>query len=461
MQPLVIIEIPGLTCGMVERHAPRLKALSEGGRFGSLDTVVPAVTMPVHASLMTGLSPSEHGVIANGWFDRGSNEVRMWQQSERLVKGEKVWEAGRKRDSEFTCLKYFWWPGMASTADVFGNVRPVYYVDGRKGPDMYMSRPGLAEELQEKFGTFPLFKFWGPGVDISSSQWIADSARYLFDNERPTLSLIYLTHLDYRQQTHGPEDPSFENEIKAFDDLAGDLIDHFRSQGAEVMVVSGYHMNEVKTPVHLNRILRGEGWLQVLKNDAGELIDYGCSDAFAVPNHQVAHVYVMNPEVKPAVKEKLSSVSGIASVLDGEEIRIAGLEHPNSGELVVMAEKNAWFTYYYWSSDGNAPDFARTVAIHDKPGYDPCEMIVDPEIAFPRLKIAWKLFQKVLGFRYTMDFVPLDASLVKGSHGLKPDGRDESPVFISSAGSSSGEHETILMTEMKEEMLRVIFEGSQ
>jgi predicted AlkP superfamily pyrophosphatase or phosphodiesterase len=456
MKPLVVIEVPGLTRPDVEAHAPGLASLGKDGHLGTLDPILPAVTMPVHSTLMTGSLPSEHGVVANGWFERGQNEVRMWQQSGRLVQGERVWEAGKKRNPDFKCLKYFWWPGMASTADIYGNVRPIYYVDGRKGPDIYMNQPGLAEEIQSRFGTFPLFKFWGPGVDITSTRWIANTARYLFDKEQPTLSLIYLPHLDYRQQIHGPQHESIAEEVKALDELMTPHLEHFRSKGAEILILSGYHMNQVDTPIHLNRSLREQGWLKVVRNAAGELIDYGTSQAFALADHQLAHIYVRNEQIRTAVREHLSSIEGIDEILGGEALTAAGLAHANSGDLVVTAKPNAWFTYYYWQDDSAAPDFARTVAIHDKPGYDPCEMILDPSIAFPKLKVGWLLARKTLGFRYNMNVIPLDASLVKGSHGLKPTDENSAPVFIASHAMDEMPG-CVPMVEVKKIMLKMIF----
>ena len=204
MKRLLVLEIPGLTRGMIERHAPALRALGASGSVAGVDPVLPAVTMPTHASVITGASPAQHGVVANGWFHRKHNEVMFWRQSEALVEGEAIWDAAKKRDANFTSFKHFWWPGMASTADCYVNVRPAYFADGKKEPDVYANLPGLSDELQEKFGTFPLFKFWGPAASIESTKWIAETAKYVIEKRQPTLSMVYLPHLDYKQQTHGP-----------------------------------------------------------------------------------------------------------------------------------------------------------------------------------------------------------------------------------------------------------------
>ena len=130
------------------------------------------------------------------------------------------------------------------------------------------------------------------------------------------------------------------------------------------------------------------------------------------------------------VKELLESTPGVAGVLDLAGKAGHGMAHPRAGDLVAVAKEDAWFTYYYWLDDAKAPDFARCVDIHRKPGYDPVELFLDPALAFPKLKIASRLLRKKLGFRMLMDVIPLDATLVKGSHGIRPANRKDWPVLI-------------------------------
>ena len=459
MKRLLVLDIPGLSRGMVEQHAPALRALGVRGAMTGIDPVLPAVTMPAQASVYTGVPPADHGVVANGWFHRNHNEVMFWRQSEGLVEAEPVWEAAKARDRNFTCFKHFWWPGMASSADRYVNVRPAYFADGRKAPDIYANAPGLARELQDKFGVFPLFKFWGPMTSIESTHWIAETAKYLMVKEQPTLSMVYLPHLDYKQQSHGPAHPDIAAEVAALDAVAGDLIEFAGLQGdMEVMALSTYHMNAVDQPVHLNRLFREQGWLDVIHNATGELIDFGTSEVFAVADHQCAQVYVRDPERVSEVRAMLLEVEGVAQVFNREDQADAGVDHANAGELFVLAEKNAWFTYYYWLDDANAPDFARTIAIHAKPGYDPCELFLDPTLAAPKLKIAGALLKKKLGMRYLLDVIPLDAGLVKGSHGLRPDADEEYPVFLSSVAVEQCP-DILPMTGLKQRMLDLIFDS--
>jgi predicted AlkP superfamily pyrophosphatase or phosphodiesterase len=161
-----------------------------------------------------------------------------------------------------------------------------------------------------------------------------------------------------------------------------------------------------------------------------ELLDAGASAAFAVADHQIAHVYVNDPDRLAQVRAILEGTEGVAEVLDGTSKQAYHLDHPRAGELVAIAEKDAWFTYYYWLDDRRAPDYARTVDIHRKPGYDPAELFFDPRRKLVKPNAALTLLKRRLGFRSLLEVVPLDASLVRGSHGRAPESSSESPVLI-------------------------------
>lgn len=449
-RPLVVLDVVGLT-GKLLLHTPRIAKLAETGFSAPLDPVFPAVTCPVQSTLLTGLPPSGHGVVANGWYWRDLAQVLYWRQANQLVSGEKVWEAARKRWPGFKTAKLFWWFNMHSTAEISVTPRPAYPADGRKIPDLYTRPAGLATSLQERLGTFPLFNFWGPAADIRSSRWIAQSAKAVFDAERPDLSLVYLPHLDYDLQRFGPDSPEAARAAAEIDAAAGDLIDHVRAKGAEVVVLSEYGIDPVSTPVHLNRVLRQAGYLAIQETVHGELLDCGESRAFAAADHQAAHVYAADPKDVPAVKALLEKTPGVERVLDEQGKRATGLDHARAGELVVIASPGHWFTYYYWLDDARAPDFARTVDIHRKPGYDPAELFLDPQRPLVKGRIAWNLAKKALGFRYLMDVIPLDASIVRGSHGRLPARPEEGPVFLSSL--KTGARDAVGATEVKEILL--------
>jgi len=458
-QPLVVIDLVGLTFDLVGAHTPNLRRLAEEGFMRPMGTVLPAVTCAAQTTLLTGLLPREHGIVANGWYFRDLADVWLWRQSNHLVSGERIYQAGRRRDSTYTTAKLFWWYNMYADVDWSLTPRPSYPADGRKLFDTYSQPPELRDRLQATLGVFPLLKFWGPGADITSSRWIADAAVQVLAENRPTLTLVYLPHLDYNLQRLGPDDPRIVDDLRAIDAEAGKLIEAARRNRAAVVVLSEYAITAVDRPVHINRLLRERGFLTVRREPLGwETLDCGASRAFAVADHQVAHVYVRRPQDVPSVAAALEGAEGIDMVLDRGRQAEFGIDHPRSGELVAVAAPGAWFTYYFWLDDALAPDYARTVDIHRKPGYDPVELFVNPALRFPNLHIARRLAQKKLGFRYYMDVIGLDATIVRGSHGRLPSpGREasEGPVFISS--SRTIERDTVPMTAVKEMLLGIQF----
>jgi len=435
MHRTVVLNVVGLTPRLLGDATPNLAALVRTGGMRPLETILPAVTCAVQSTFTTGMLPRDHGCVANGWYFRDLSEVWLWRQSNRLVAGEKIWEAAARRDPAFTCAALFWWYNMYSSATYAVTPRPMYPADGRKIPDIYTEPAELRQELTARLGPFPLFDFWGPGAGIRSSRWIAECARHVYDARRPTLTLVYLPHLDYNLQRWGPRSPRIRDDLAAIDGICGELVDHVRRDGARVVVLSEYGITDVSGAVHVNRARREAGLVRVREELGRELLDAGASEAFAVADHQVAHVYVKRAERVADVKGLLETLPGIETVLDADGQRAHGLDHPRSGELVAVAKADRWFTYYYWLDDAVAPDFAPTVDIHRKPGYDPVELFLDPGLRAPKLKIGWTLLRKALGFRYLMDVIPLDAGLVKGSHGRLTDDPEDGPLVASSEPS--------------------------
>jgi predicted AlkP superfamily pyrophosphatase or phosphodiesterase len=430
MHKTVVIDVVGLTEGLLP-SAPRLSEWASRGARARVRAAFPAVTCTAQSDYLTGQRPATHGIVANGWYQRDDCEVRFWRQSNRLVQAPKIWEIARAQDASFTCANVFWWFNMYSAVDYSVTPRPMYPADGRKLPDVYSEPATLRHELQQRLGTFPLFNFWGPRASIESSRWIADAAKYMERKFAPTLTLIYIPHLDYNLQRVGPAAPAAGDDIRQVDELCADLIYFYEEAGARVIVLSEYGIRDVSRPIHINRVLREKGLISVRVELGRELLDPGASSAFAVADHQVAHVYVNDRSKVQAVRELLQSTAGIEQVLDADGKHAFGIDHARSGDLVAVAAPNAWFTYYYWVEDERAPDFARTVDIHRKPGYDPVELFLDPALRLPALTVAWKLARKQLGFRTLLDVIPLDATLVKGSHGRRPaDEDDDAPVFI-------------------------------
>jgi predicted AlkP superfamily pyrophosphatase or phosphodiesterase len=433
MRKTVVLNVVGLTPELLPTTSG-LAAWAASGRTAAIRAVTPAVTCTAQATYFTGVTPDRHGIVANGWYFRDECEIKFWRQSNRLVEAPKIWETARQLDPSFTCANVFGWYNMYSSVDCCVTPRPMYPADGRKLPDIYTQPPELRAELQRELGTFPLFNFWGPTASIKSTRWIADAAKRVDEKYNHTLTLVYLPHLDYPMQRLGPGDPALAADVQAIDAVCIDLVRYFESRGAQVIVLSEYGLTRVSRPIHVNRMLRERGFIATREELGLELLDAGASAAFAVADHQIAHVYVNDPARIAEVRALLEALPGVERVLDEAGKREYRLNHPRAGELVAIAAPGAWFTYYYWLDDRRAPDFARTVDIHRKPGYDPVELFIDPGLRIPQVKVAWTLAKKLLGFRYLMDVIPLDATLVKGSHGRPTDAREQGPLFITQRG---------------------------
>jgi predicted AlkP superfamily pyrophosphatase or phosphodiesterase len=485
MNRLAVINIVGLTESLIGEHTPRIAEFRRRGALAHIAPAFPAVTCTAQSNYLTGKTPSQHGIVGNGWFNRELAEVQFWKQSNHIVRSQKIWDELRERFNDstiqrFTTANCFWWFNMHSSVDFSITPRPMYPADGRKFFDVYSWPYSIREEIKKDLGEFPFFSFWGPAAGIDSpqgkadaaSRWIAESAKWIENKYSPTLNLIYLPHLDYNLQRHGTYapcsvrpvaeksraagstlHPAIHRDLREIDSIVGDLIDFFGKRGVQVVLLSEYGITNVDTPVHLNRIFRERGWLAIKEELGLEILDAGASKVFAVADHQIAHIYLNDASLEKSVREVLEKTSGVEKVLGKAEKIAAGIDHPRAGDLIAVARENAWFTYYYWLDDARAPDFARTVDIHRKPGYDPVELFLDPKISAVKLKIAWRLLQKKLGLRMLMDVIPLDATLVKGSHGRRPADKKDWPVFITSQPEILGAKE-IESTDVFQILLR-------
>jgi predicted AlkP superfamily pyrophosphatase or phosphodiesterase len=470
MKRTAVINVVGLTDALIGEHTPRIRDFAAHGNQASIEPAFPALTCTAQSTYLTGTTPSVHGIVGNGWYHRELAEVQFWKQSNHLVHGRKLWEELRERDPEFTCAKLFWWYNMYSTADYSITPRPMYPADGRKVFDIYTNPGKIRRDIQRDLGPFPFPCFWGPAAGIDTpqgsadavSRWIAESAKWIENKFQPTLNLIYLPHLDYNLQRHGPYvaadvrrgnseiespnpppdvggyeiNPAIHRDLREIDSIVGNLIKYFHERSIQVVLLSEYGITNVNKPIHLNRLFREYGgpWLAIRDELGHELFDPGASDVFAVADHQVAHIYLNNRSLESKVRDFVERSTG-ATVLNAKDQAALGLDHPRAGDLIAIAPENMWFTYYYWMDDRFAPDFARTVDIHRKPGYDPVELFLNPKLWDPKLKIAWRLLQKKLGFRMLMDVIPLDATLVKGSHGARPKNVSDWPVLITEKNS--------------------------
>ncbi|SCD30408.1 Predicted pyrophosphatase or phosphodiesterase, AlkP superfamily [Streptomyces sp. DfronAA-171] len=449
-RPVAVLCTVGLTRRLLD-EMPHVKAVGERGFTASLDTVFPAVTATVQATFTTGTLPREHGAVANGWYHRDHGEVMMWRQHNALVRGEKVWQAARERDPAHTTAYLCWWWAMGADVDTILTPRPVYHYDGRKSPDCYTVPAALRDELTELQGEFPLFQYWGPTASLTATRWIAGAARYVLDRRGPDLTFVYVPHLDYDLQRYGPDSPRAVTAAREADAALAPLLVDLEASGTTVVALSEYGITPVSRPVDINRALRREGLLSVYTQRGMEYLDAPTSRAFAVADHQAAHVYVSDEADVPRVRDLLKRLPGVDEIWDRTEQAAYGIDHPHAGELVAVAEPDAWFTYYYWLDDARAPDFAHGVEIHRKPGYDPAELFFDPSVPAVRAKAALGVLRKKAGMRAPLTVVPLDPGLVRGSHGRLPAEDRDGPLLLCS--DPAKERDRYHATEVKELLL--------
>ena len=436
---IAIIDLVGLSPALIGKHTPTIASFArEKGGVRTMRPTLPAVTTSVQASMLTGVGPDRHGIVGNGWMDPASNEVALWKQSDGLVEAERLWDTARRRDSSVTCANICWWYAMHTSCDTVVTPRPIYKADGRKLPDCLTQPADLRDRLTRALGPFPLFRFWGPLADITSTRWIADAAIKVERETNPTITLVYLPHLDYGLQKLGPDHPDIPLHLKELDHEVSRLLEHFISRGVEPILVSEYGIVPVTDAVAPNRVLREAGLLYWREEQGREMVDPGTSGAFAVADHQVAHLRLGREgrARRDEVARLLSDTPGVAQVLEGESRASAGLDHPRAGDLVLVSDRDRWFCHDWWLDDARAPDYQRTVDIHRKPGYDPRELFVDPAIRFPKLAVGSRIIRRKLGFRTLLDVVPTDTSLVGGSHGRIDQGLGWDAVLIADAAAN-------------------------
>jgi predicted AlkP superfamily pyrophosphatase or phosphodiesterase len=408
MSRLLVLVTAGLSPAMLRGGEARDLLRLGGGRVRPLRPVFPALTAPGQASLLTGVAPGRHGIVANGWFDRARMDLEFWPHGAGLVEAERVSARLRRRRPGATTAAAFLWNLLGSDLDAYVNVNPLTPVGGKMVFSCY-GRPGdLNARVEARLGPFPLDRYWGPRADVSSTRWIAEAAKEILRAHAPTLLYVYLSHLDYRPQTHGPAAPEVAADLRALDEVVADLAAEAERDGVRTVALSEYGIRPVSGAVEPNRVLRREGLLAIRSIGGRDYVDWANSRAFAVTDHQVANVYVREPVDRARVSRLLAQTPGVSRVLDEEGKRAAGIGHPRAGDLVLLSAPDRWFAYPFWEEAEKAPDYARAIEIHRKPGYDPLEMVFDP----PAGGISW------------------DTSRIRGSHGLVPDEPEHMGVLL-------------------------------
>ncbi|TWT42842.1 alkaline phosphatase family protein [Botrimarina hoheduenensis] len=422
---VVLLSIPGLRESDLV-VMPCLRGLTSAGDLAPLSASAPGVTCAVQANMTTGELAGVHGVIGNGFYWREEQRVEMWTAGNDKVMAPQLWDRLHEHDPTLTSAAWFPLLIKGAGADYICTPAPIHHPDGAESLWCYTRPERLYGELVNNLGHFPLHRFWGPLAGVEGTAWIITSAIEIARREAPHLLYIYLPHLDYRAQKHGPDSPEAVEACRELDAQLGRLIGSlgelpdYRGDAALWLVASEYAITAVDRVVYPNRLLRQAGLLDVTRDaDGRELIDFAESRAWVLADHQTAHAFVRDhdPAVIGRVADVLAKAPGVAEVWDADIQQRHGLWYEGrSADLLAVSDAEAWFAYYWWQEDDLAPKFARTVDIHRKPGYDPAEMFLDPAA-------------HAAGIGGT----PLDASRVRGSHGAPVRSPSQRGVLLSSA----------------------------
>jgi type I phosphodiesterase/nucleotide pyrophosphatase len=411
---IILLSVPGLR-GKDLDSMPNLSRLAGSGDRATLTASFPCVTWPVQANMLTGKLPREHGVVANGFYWRDKHDVEMWTAWNDKIQQPQIWDLLHQRDASLKSAVWFPMLSKGCGADYICMPAPIHNPDGSESLWCYTKPVEMYGTLRDTFGHFPLMNFWGPLANIKSTAWIADSAAWAMQQFRPNFFYIYLPHLDYAAQKTGPDSPPAQAALKELDDVLGKLIERgeaaYQGQNVAWLVASEYAIALVDHVTYPNRVLRQAGLLSI-KDDGGELIDFANTPAWALVDHQFSHVFVKDRDAATIGRavDLFRGQTGIAEVLAGDERNKYDLDHERAGDVVLISSPNSWQAYYYWLDDAQAPKFARTVDIHNKPGYDPVELHID----------------------FATKSIPLDATLIKGSHGAPVTSDAQRGILLSS-----------------------------
>lgn len=433
--PLVLLSIPGLRDRDLS-SMPHLSALARQGEQATLTPSFPCVTCPVQVNMTTGKLPDQHGVVANGFYWRDKHQVEMWTAWNDCIQQPQIWDILSHHGDELTTAVWFPLLSKGAEADLVCTPAPIHNPDGSESLWCYTRPTELYGQLRDELGDFPLKHFWGPLANIKSTAWIVDSAIIAARQAQPQFFYIYLPHLDYAAQKFGPNSAEAQRSLTELDEQIGKLTAAFESAYSENLAwlaASEYAIVPVDHVLHPNRMLREAGLLKIRDGAEGEQLDFAASRAWALVDHQFSHIFTQSGDsaALDAVRDLFSKQTGVAEVLIGPERARYHLDHERSGDAILISTPNSWQAYYWWLDNAMAPTFARTVDIHRKPGYDPVELFFDPATRS----------------------IPLNASLVRGSHGAPVEDNAQCGVILSSQPGLLG-HQIIKDTQVFDTILR-------
>lgn len=369
---LLVVDVAALGWNLVSKYPSPANTFV----FQKTEPVFPALTCSVQASVRTAALPASHGMIANGLYFNELRQVKFWEQSAGLVTGTRVWDNARKQGKRVGML--FWQQSLGESVDLLLSPKPIHKHHGGMIQDCYSQPSDLYERLVKKIGRpFNLMHYWGPLASRKGSDWIVSATCEIMASAEwaPDILLTYIPHLDYDLQRFGPDSNKAKTALTVVYEYLETLKQAAESHGYDILVFGDYAMESVtRDPVFPNRQLLKQGLLSVRPVKEMLYPDFFASKAFALVDHQVAFVYVFDPNAYSKVLVACEKMPGVGKIIQKNAFRQAGIDHVRSGDLVLVAESGSWFAYPWWDLPREAPDYSTHVDIHNKPGYDPCEL---------------------------------------------------------------------------------------
>ena len=375
-----------------------------GLEFRPAASAFPAVTCTAQATFRTAADPREHGMTSNGFYSRALMKPAFWEQSAALVQGPRIWDGARARGE--TVGMYFWQQSLGERVDSVVSPAPIHKHGGGMIMRNYAQPSEMGDILDRKCGTFPLHRYWGPLASPKVGRAVLKNFFAMQEAHPVDHAFLYLPTLDYEAQRHGPDAPAADKALAEFRAQLERLADFASKQGGALTVCGDYEIGRVdRPPCFPNRTLRAAGLFNVRPIAGHAYPDFYTSRAFAMCDHEVAHVYVRWEEDVEPVAKLLAETDDYESV---EVRRDQDWAHASAGEILLLAKKGSWCAYPWWTDRREAPDWATHIDIHNKPGYDPCELFLDCSFP-PKTCQDWSRIKGSHGRRSVLAWASTDA----------------------------------------------------
>ena len=257
-EPVLLISIDGLRPGDVLEadkrglSIPNLRRfVKEGAHATGVTGVLPTLTYPSHTTLMTGVSPAKHGIVANNSFDPMGMNQGGWYWYAQDVKTPMLWEAATKAGLSTGNVH---WPVSVAARGVTWNLPQIWRTGHQDDARLLdaLATPGLKAQLEARVG-----EPYAMGIDesLAADQNRTQFARALIDAHKPDFLTVYFAALDHEEHVSAPGSPAAKAVLEKIDALVGDLVAAERQAhpDAVIALVSDHGFEATHSALNLYR----------------------------------------------------------------------------------------------------------------------------------------------------------------------------------------------------------------